>query len=57
MFGTNMEYFGHLINTETFNVSLIRPEMYEIFTNYDVNFFFFLISSEYKFLLLHLLLN
>lgn len=35
MYGTNMEYFGHLINTDRYNVSLIRPEMYEIFTNFD----------------------
>lgn len=37
MYATNMEEFGHLINPDSFNTSLIRPEMYEIFTNYEVN--------------------
>ena len=35
MYATNTQYFGHLINPESFNTSLIRPEMYEIFTNYE----------------------
>ena len=34
MFATNMDYFGHLINPENFNISKIRPEMFEIATNY-----------------------
>lgn len=28
-----MDYYGHLINSDTFNTSLIRPEMYEILSN------------------------
>jgi hypothetical protein len=36
MYGTNMEYFGHLINPDSFNTSLIRPEMFEILTNFEV---------------------
>ncbi len=35
MYGTNIEYFGHLIELENFNTSLIRPEMYEIKSNYE----------------------
>ena len=34
MYGTNTEYFGHIIETSNFNTSLIRPEMYEIKNNY-----------------------
>jgi hypothetical protein len=37
MYGTNMHYFGHLINPDNFNTSLIRPEMYEILTNFEVS--------------------
>lgn len=36
MYATNMEYFGHLINPDSFNTSKIRPEMFEIQTNFDV---------------------
>ncbi len=35
MYGTNIEYFGHLIELDNFNTSLIRPEMYEIKANYE----------------------
>ena len=38
MYATNMDYFGHLINPDTFNVSKIRPEMFEIISNFDVCF-------------------
>lgn len=38
MYGTNLDYYGHLINTDTFNTSLIRPEMYQIFENFDVQY-------------------
>ncbi len=37
MYATNMQHFGHLVNPETFNTSLIRPEMYEILTNFEVS--------------------
>jgi hypothetical protein len=40
MYGTNLDYYGHLINTDTFNTSLIRPEMYQIIENFDVNYKF-----------------
>ena len=36
MYGTNMDYFGHLVNPDGFNTSLVRPEMYEIFNNLEV---------------------
>jgi hypothetical protein len=36
MYATNMEYFGHLVNPDNFNQSLIRPEMFEIFINFEV---------------------
>lgn len=35
MYGTNKEYFGHLIDTDNFDENLIRPEMYEIMNNFD----------------------
>lgn len=35
MYATNMEYFGHLINPDSFNTSKIRPELYEIASNFD----------------------
>ena len=34
MYGTNMHVFGHLINQENFNISLIRPELYQIMDNW-----------------------
>ena len=37
MYGTNMQVFGHLINPDGFNTSKIRPEMFEIFNNFEVN--------------------
>jgi hypothetical protein len=37
MYGTNMDYFGHLVNPDGYNTSLVRPEMYEIFNNFDVS--------------------
>lgn len=37
MYATNMEYFGHLINPDSFNTSKIRPELYEIASNFDVS--------------------
>lgn len=37
-----MHAFGHLINPDSFNVSLTRPEMYEIFTNFYVSAHFLL---------------
>ena len=36
MFGTNLDSYGHLINIDNFNSSLVRPEMYEIFLNPEV---------------------
>ncbi|GAB6033651.1 hypothetical protein CHUAL_013714 [Chamberlinius hualienensis] len=33
LFATNTEDFGHLLNTDTFNVLLKNPEMYQIFDN------------------------
>ena len=36
MFGSNMEYFGHLIDSDNYDKSLIRPEMFEIMTNFEV---------------------
>lgn len=39
MYATNVQYFGHLVNPETFNTSLVRPEMYEIVTNQAVSIF------------------
>ena len=36
MYATNLYEFGHLINPETFNTSIVQPEMYEIFTTYDM---------------------
>jgi hypothetical protein len=33
MYGTNMDYFGHLVNPDSFNTSLVRPEMFEITAN------------------------
>ena len=33
MYATNMDNFGHLINPENYNISLVRPEMFEIITN------------------------
>lgn len=35
MYATNMHQFGHLVNPDTFNITITRPEMYEIFTNPD----------------------
>jgi len=35
MYGTNKEFYGHLVNQDSFNTSLIRPEMYQIFENFD----------------------
>lgn len=36
MYGTNLEEFGHLVNPTDFNISRIRPEMFEIFNNFLV---------------------
>ncbi|XP_076320544.1 LOW QUALITY PROTEIN: procollagen lysyl hydroxylase [Tachypleus tridentatus] len=33
MYVTNMEYFGHLINSETFDTSHVHNDLYEIYTN------------------------
>lgn len=35
MYATNMHQFGHLVNPDGFNTTLTRPEMYEIFNNFD----------------------
>lgn len=35
MYATNMDYFGHLVNPDSFNTSLIRPEMFQIIDNFD----------------------
>lgn len=40
-----MHYFGHLVNPDGFNTSLIRPEMYEIFNNFQVWISYFSIRS------------
>ena len=40
MYATNMHQFGHLINPDGFNTTLTRPEMYEIFNNFDVSLYF-----------------
>ena len=37
MYATNMHQFGHLVNPDGFNTTLTRPEMYEIFNNFDVS--------------------
>ena len=34
MYGTNMDYYGHLINTESYNISLVKPEMFQIVDNF-----------------------
>lgn len=33
MYGTNMHYFGHLINADTYDPTKIRPELFEIINN------------------------
>jgi len=33
MYATNMDTFGHLINPDNYNISLARPEMFEIINN------------------------
>lgn len=33
MYATNLQEFGHLINPSGFNISKIKPEMFEIFNN------------------------
>lgn len=48
MYGTNIEYFGHIISTDTFNTSLIRPEMYEIASNFQVNSLFNIKANRSK---------
>jgi hypothetical protein len=35
MYATNMEYFGHLINPDNFNTSLIKPELFEMSSNFE----------------------
>ncbi len=44
MYGTNMHYFGHLINQNKFNSTLLKPEMFEIQNNYIVRKF----SNKYS---------
>ena len=38
IYATNMHHFGHLVNTDTFNTSRIRPEFYEVISNLHVCF-------------------
>jgi ABC-type enterochelin transport system permease subunit len=38
MYITNEMNYGHLIDPENFNISLIQPELYEVFNNIKVNF-------------------
>lgn len=45
MYATNMHEFGHLINPDNFNTTLIRPEMYEIFANIKVNYLLFCLKK------------
>ena len=35
MYATNTDYFGHVIETDNFDPKLIRPEMFEIFKNFQ----------------------
>lgn len=41
MFITNELNYGHLIEPDNFNISLIQPELYEIFNNVKVKFALF----------------
>jgi hypothetical protein len=36
---TNEMNYGHLIDPENFNISLIQPELYEVFNNIKVKNF------------------
>lgn len=45
MYATNLEEFGHLINPNDFNISRIRPEIFEIFNNFIVIVNFFLLIA------------
>jgi hypothetical protein len=52
MYATNMHNFGHLINADNFNTSLTRPEMYQIFDNYDVRNLLKYQDNQFNFILI-----